>query len=252
MAAGKRAMIYRIVGLALIAVGAYILLQIAYTDVYTGYKQRQLQSDWNKATTAVSEKRERTPAILSQSIEDSPTIERATTNKAEAKEPAEAAAEEKTSQSQEIAVEKKAAPPTTEARKKFKEKDPFARIVIPKIDLDAIVVEGVSPESLNLGPGHMEETPYPGEIGNMVISGHRVTHSRPFFYLDELEKGDLILVSDASEQYAYYVVETKVVKPTEISVIDPTEDRTLTLTTCNPRFSARTRLIIVAKMRDSE
>ncbi|MDP2210975.1 MAG: class E sortase [Candidatus Aquicultor sp.] len=239
MAAGKRAMIYRILGLALIAVGAYILLQIAYTDVYTGYKQRQLQNDWDKAATAVSEKQACTPAVLSPSIEDTPTIERTATTKDDAKE------------SKEAVTEKKATP-TTEARKKFKEKDPFARIVIPKIDLDAIVVEGVGTEALKLGPGHMEETAHPGEHGNMVISGHRVTYSRPFFYLDELGKGDLILVSDATEQYAYYVVETKVVKPTEISVIDPTEDRTLTLTTCNPRFSARTRLIIVAKMRDGE
>lgn len=239
MAPGKRAMIYRIVGLALIAAGAYILLQIAYTDVYTGYKQRQLQKDWDKAATAISEKQKCTPALLSPSIEDTPTIERAATK-------------DETTESKELADEKKAVPPTTEARQKFKEKEPFARITIPKIDLDAIVVEGVGTEALKLGPGHMEETAHPGEYGNMVISGHRVTYSRPFFYLDELGKGDLILVSDATEQYAYYVVESKVVKPTEISVIDPTEDRTLTLTTCNPRFSARTRLIIVAKMRDGE
>ncbi|MDI6815958.1 MAG: class E sortase [Actinomycetota bacterium] len=252
MAAGKRAMIYRLAGLALIAAGAYILLQIAYTDVYTAYKQRQLQDDWGKTATAVSEKQASSPAALSLSIEDSPTIERAATTLDEAEKSQETVGEVKKSRSIETVAEEKAAPPTTEARPKFKEKEPFARIVIPKIDLDAIVVEGVGTEALKLGPGHMEETAHPGEAGNMVISGHRVTYSRPFFYLDELGKGDLILVSDANEEYAYYVVETKVVKPTEISVIDPTEDRTLTLTTCNPRFSAKTRLIIVAKMRDDE
>ncbi|MBS3908580.1 MAG: class E sortase [Actinobacteria bacterium] len=251
MAAGKRAMIYRIVGLSLIAVGAYILLQIAFTDVYTGYKQRQLQNDWDKAAAGVSEEQECAPALLS-SIEDSPTIERAAATLDETEESQEAIGEAKKSRSAETVAEEKAAPPTTKARQKFKEKEPFARIVIPKIDLDAIVVEGVGAEALKLGPGHMEETAHPGEHGNMVISGHRVTYSRPFFYLDELVKGDLILVSDATEQHAYYVVETKVVKPTEISVIEPTEDRTLTLTTCNPRFSAKTRLIIVAKMRDGE
>jgi len=217
-------MIYRWAGLTLIAMGVLILLQIAYTDVYTNFKQRQLQNKWEKSTSAVSEKKEYSPA-LSSTADGTP--ESTTTTRRPQETPA-----------------------TTIARAQFEEEEPFARIIIPKIDLDAIVVEGVGTEALKLGPGHMEETPYPGEVGNMVISGHRVTYSRPFYYLDELEIGDLILVSDATEQYAYYVVETKVVKPTDVSVIEPTEDRTLTLTTCNPRFSAKTRLIIVAKMRD--
>jgi sortase A len=131
---------------------------------------------------------------------------------------------------------------------KIKFGSPFARIVIPKIKVDDIVVEGVDQEQLALGPGHMEETAWPGEYGNMVVSGHRVTHSRPFFRLDELKVGDSIVIYTKSQEFTYHVIEKKVVKPTNLNVIKPTRNRILTLTTCNPPYSAKTRLIIHAKI----
>ncbi|HEX2052146.1 MAG TPA: class E sortase [Actinomycetota bacterium] len=122
-------------------------------------------------------------------------------------------------------------------------------IRIPKIGVDQIVVEGVEVEDLKKGPGHYPDTALPGQLGNMVISGHRTTYGAPFYRLDELKPGDDIIVYDAKGPYTYKVSESKIVLPTEIGVIAPSSDARLTLTTCHPRFSAAKRLIIVAQLQ---
>jgi len=122
-------------------------------------------------------------------------------------------------------------------------------IKIPKIGVDSIVVEGVEVEDLKKGPGHYPDTALAGQLGNMVISGHRTTYGAPFYRLDELEPGDDIIVYDAKGPYTYKVTESKIVLPTEIGVIAPSSDARLTLTTCHPRFSAAKRLIIVAQLQ---
>lgn len=124
----------------------------------------------------------------------------------------------------------------------------MALIKIPKIGVDAVVVEGVEVADLKKGPGHYPDTALPGQLGNMVISGHRTTYGAPFYRLDELEAGDEITIFDAEGPYVYRVTESKVVLPTEIGVIAPSSDARLTLTTCHPRFSAAKRLIIVAQL----
>lgn len=127
--------------------------------------------------------------------------------------------------------------------------DGMALIKIPKIGVDAVVVEGVEVEDLKKGPGHYPDTALPGQLGNMVISGHRTTYGAPFYRLDELKAGDEIVVFDAKGPYSYRVTQTKVVLPTEIGVIAPSSDARLTLTTCHPRFSAAKRLIVVAQLQ---
>jgi len=125
-----------------------------------------------------------------------------------------------------------------------------AIIQIPKIAVDKVVVEGTEVEDLKKGPGHYRDTAFPGQLGNVVISGHRTTYGAPFYRLDELNKGDEILLKDASgTTYKYAVIEKKIVAPTDLSVVVPSTDARLTLTTCNPRFSARQRLIIVAALQ---
>ncbi len=227
MASDRISRILRIAGLILIAGGVLILLKINYTDVETSYNQKRMHDAWIKAENRTHDSafKEDLPVVSAPSSSTAST-KRGTTSSTET-----------TSSVKRVAV----------AHLK-----PFARIVIPRIKLDAIVVQGVDEKALALGPGHMEETAYPGETGNMVISGHRVTHSHPFFYLDELKQGDAIEIHTESRKFVYYVVKQKVVVPTDVSVIKPTKDKTLTLTTCNPRYSARTRLIIVAKMLDED
>jgi len=135
--------------------------------------------------------------------------------------------------------------------RELKEKSVFAKLVIPKIQLDTIVVEGTSPPALRLGPGHIKWTAFPGELGNTVISGHRVTYSAPFYRLDELTVGDPIIIYPPSHKFTYVVMEKRVVLPNDVSVIQPTPDATLTLTACHPPHSSRYRLVIIAKLKSS-
>jgi sortase A len=123
-----------------------------------------------------------------------------------------------------------------------------AIIRIPKIGVDKAVVQGIGLPDLKKGPGHYPQTPLPGQPGNAAIAGHRTTYGAPFFHLDELNPGDKILVTTAQGAFEYHVRNTRAVKPTELSVLDPTPDNRLTLTTCNPRFSASQRLIVVSDL----
>jgi sortase A len=124
----------------------------------------------------------------------------------------------------------------------------IAHLVIPKIGVDKYVVDGVSTSQLRQGPGHYPGTPSPGQPGNAGIAGHRTTYGAPFYRLNELQPGDAIVVTTRAGEFHYAVADSKVVKPTDVSVLDPTPDNRLTLTTCTPRFSASSRLIVVSHM----
>ena len=127
----------------------------------------------------------------------------------------------------------------------------FAEIRIPALDSLAdgwAVVEGVSVADLKNGAGHMPWTPMPGQPGNSVISGHRTTYGAPFSQLDELVAGDTIEVETALGTHVYAVRNVNVVKPTDVWVTHPRSGAWLTLTTCNPEFSARERLVVFAEL----
>ena len=127
--------------------------------------------------------------------------------------------------------------------------DPIATIRIPRIDVDTVVVQGTAREDLKKGPGHYPATPLPGQYGNAAIAGHRTTYGAPFNRLDELKRGDLILTRSLVGQSVYVVSEVLVVSPDDVSVVANTPDRPLlTLTTCNPEYSARQRLVVRARM----
>jgi sortase A len=119
-------------------------------------------------------------------------------------------------------------------------------IRIPRLHLDMVFVEGATTEPLKKGPGHYEGTPYPGQGGNVAIAGHRTTYLHPFWALNELRKGDRITLETSKGIFVYKVVWLKVTLPTDVSVLAPTAKPSVTLTTCNPRFSARERLDVRA------
>lgn len=121
-------------------------------------------------------------------------------------------------------------------------------IRIPSIDLNMAFVEGVSAADLKKGPGHYAGTPLPGEDGNVGIAAHRTTYGRPFWALDKLKAGDEVFVRTVEGTFVYEVVWQKVVTPNDHWVLGPTTHRSLTLTTCNPRFSAAERLIVRAHL----
>ena len=126
--------------------------------------------------------------------------------------------------------------------------DAAARLVIPSIGVNEIVVEGVTVDDLKRGPGHYPETPLPGQKGNAAIAGHRTTYGAPFNRLDELRKGDEILVTTLQGSFRYEVAGTNVVEPTAVEVLDDKGDNRLTLTACHPKYSARQRIIAVATL----
>lgn len=137
----------------------------------------------------------------------------------------------------------------------------FARIYLPTLGRKEVhvVVEGVSHDDLKKGPGHFPGTDLPGQLGNVVISGHRTTYGAPFNRLDELDDGDAIVLETRTAFYTYSVQRIFVVKPSAIGVTyhvpdqrgaTPTQ-RLLTLTTCHPKYSAKTRLIVRAILQSS-
>ena len=128
----------------------------------------------------------------------------------------------------------------------IKDGDPVARLQIPAIGLDNVVVSGVFSGDLRRGPGHYPATPLPGEVGNAGIAGHRTTYGAPFSDLDKLQPGDEIIVTTTAGRFRYVVVGTKIVEPSDASVLAPSTDVRLTLTTCDPRYSTAHRLIVTA------
>jgi sortase A len=119
-------------------------------------------------------------------------------------------------------------------------------IKIPRLNLDMVFIEGVTPDDLKLGPGHYPNTPLPGQGGNVGIAGHRTTYLHPFWSLNELKRGDRITLETRKGVFVYRVRWLKVIAPTDVSVVAPTREPSLTLTTCNPRFSASQRLVVRA------
>jgi sortase A len=121
-----------------------------------------------------------------------------------------------------------------------------ARLIIPRIGLDEIVLEGVGTEELNAGPGHLPGSAYPGERGNSVISAHRDRH---FDRMDEVQLGDTILTESGQYQNAWVVIAKRVVDKSAPALFK-TADATLTLTTCWPiRYlgTAPERLLLTAR-----
>ena len=121
-------------------------------------------------------------------------------------------------------------------------------ITIPAIDLSMVVVEGTSDDQLRSGPGHYPGTPLPGEAGNSAIAGHRTTYLHPFYNLNDLVVGDSITIETVQGIFLYHVTASLIVAPNDVSVIAATTTPTLTLTTCNPRFSATQRLVVHASL----
>jgi LPXTG-site transpeptidase (sortase) family protein len=128
----------------------------------------------------------------------------------------------------------------------------LTRLEIPKIQVDAIVVEGASRRELSEGPGHMKQTAQPGETGNAVITAHRDTFFRHIY---ELNKGDQIQIRRSGRVFPSQGPGKRIIMPEDISVIKPTNDPQLTLITCYPTYyigPAPKRLVVFSKLVDSD
>jgi sortase A len=119
-------------------------------------------------------------------------------------------------------------------------------IKIKRIGLDMAFVQGIDADALAKGPGHYPASALPGDGGNVVIAGHRTTHLAPFWSINGLGLGDQIMLQTRRGTFLYRVQWVKVVDPTSTWVSGPTRRPSLTLTTCNPRFSQKQRLVVRA------
>lgn len=132
--------------------------------------------------------------------------------------------------------------------------DGIARIMAPRIGLDAIVVElwGLDDaDNLRRGPGHIPTTAYPGQPGNCVISGHRTTYGAPFRHIEQLAAGDEITLVTAENRYVYEVYEQRIIQPTDLTVLEQEGAAKLTLTACHPWYSAAQRIVVIARLVES-
>jgi sortase A len=141
----------------------------------------------------------------------------------------------------------------TDRRESPKDSPPVAaaglvgRIDIARLGLSAIVVEGAGAIILRRAAGHIPATAFPGQKGNVGLSGHRDTFFRP---LRNIRRNDVITLTTLLGEYRYHVVSTKIVRPRDVEVLYPSESEILTLVTCFPFYfvgSAPNRFIVRAE-----
>src|SRR3954470_19039952 len=112
------------------------------------------------------------------------------------------------------------------------------------------IVQGTDTDSLRKGPGHYPETSFPGEGATVGIAGHRTTYLAPFNQIDKVKKGDEIVLDMPYGRLTYAVERTKIVDPTDLSVVDQVKGtERLVLSACHPLYSASQRIIVFARLK---
>jgi sortase A len=127
------------------------------------------------------------------------------------------------------------------------EGDVLGEISVPRLQLDAIVVQGDSPEDLKRAVGHLSNSALPSEHGNVALAGHRDTFFRP---LRDIRVGDEITFKTQERSFNYVVESTEIVAPSDVSVLQPSIGHDLTLLTCYPFYyigPAPKRFVVFAR-----
>lgn len=128
---------------------------------------------------------------------------------------------------------------------------PIALVEIPSINLSQGLVEGMSDNVLQYYLGHFEDSAKPGEKGNFVVAGHRVSdYSEAFVNLYKVEPGDDIIVKANKKEYIYKIDKNFIVDPSRVDVLDKTDDATITLITCT--VGAKERVIVKGKLIETK
>ncbi len=130
---------------------------------------------------------------------------------------------------------------------------PIGRIVIPRIGLNMVVVEGTTTSDLERGPGHYDAasgaaTNLPGMGGVIAIAGHRTTFLHPFRHIDDLKSGDRITLAMPYGTFRYTVYLHKIVSSTDWSILRRRRYEKLVLSACHPLYSATHRWIVFARL----
>ena len=133
-------------------------------------------------------------------------------------------------------------------QKQLSSEQTIARLEIPRIGINAVVVEGTTDGSLRKGLGHMEGTPLPGMGENFSVAGDRVLYGAPFLNLDDLSEGDEIKVKTTYGQFIYNVASTKITDPEDTDILKFPGFEAITLITCDPPWDTSHRLIVQGKL----
>ena len=134
---------------------------------------------------------------------------------------------------------------------RLRDSKPLGRIVIPRIDVDVIFVQGTSwGRDLSKGPGHYKRTSVPGLGEVTAIAGHRTTFGAPFRHIDELEPDDEITLELPYGTFLYRVFEHRVVDSDDWSIIRDRGFDTLVLSACHPLYSASHRWVVFARLAE--
>ena len=126
------------------------------------------------------------------------------------------------------------------------------RLEIDRIDAGFVLVNGTADDDLRKGPGIYDDVPFPGAPGTTAIAGHRTTYGAPFRRIDRLERGDEVIVEMPYGRFTYEVEKTRIVAPTEVSVIERVGFDRLVLSACHPLYSAAQRIVVFARLVASQ
>lgn len=223
-------------GRALIALGLLLFGFVAYqlwgTGIQTAQAQRSLSKDFDRQIAAIGTA-PTTSAVTTTTSEPAPTTDPVVSGTT-------------------VPAPSTTTTPTLPAAQPVPQQgEAVARLEIPRMNLNRIVVEGATADDLTKGPGHFPETPLPGQLGNAAIAGHRTTHLHPFYDIDKLQPGDEVIVTTLNGRYVYHVTGTVVVTPDDYAQVIPTTDptkATLTLVSCTPRYSSTNRIVVRSEL----
>ena len=126
--------------------------------------------------------------------------------------------------------------------------DAVGKILIDRIGLSSVVVEGTDAGDLRKGPGHYPGTPLPGQRGTVAIAGHRTTYGAPFRKIDKVKPGDEVTVVMPYGRFTYKVERTRIVPPTAVWVTQRVSYDRLILSACHPLYSAAKRIVVFARL----
>ena len=211
----------RRVGTALIVLGVGVLAWTLvvwqwndpFTSLYTRWQQRQLESDY--------------AALVEQ---QPPPPKPSVATGAPAPDP-------------EAVIRAEA----TRFRKSVGEGDAIGRIVIPRLGVNMIVVNGTDTDTLKKGPGRYLGTSMPGQGQLVYIAGHRTTYGAPFAKIDEMRPGDRFRIEMPYATFTYEVTGHRIVDDQDLSVLESKGFEQVALQACHPRFFATQRYIVYAK-----
>lgn len=237
----KKLRIIKIISFIFIGAGLLFLLYPSYTNIIAEIKKVSILSEWEAQKKTFTEEEKKSAELVENSKITSKDI-----------------LEENNEKGNEIIEESDGSSISTDNNideeivdyKDLTAEDFFPlKIKIPKIDLEWIVNEGTDRQTLKEGPGHIIETPLPGDLGRCTFSGHRTTYGAPFNKIDKLEDGDLIyLETIKGELFIYAVTELEIIDPRDVYILEGSDKRELLLTSCYPEYSAAERVILIAEL----